>query len=123
VLLALLFIAMITFNAQSGAERLRTDVLRTVLGVAIWIVVFERARERASMVAVLLASLINWGQQFTAARLDHALSLADQALLTLFLWSAVYVTLRDLFRAPALPLDSASVRSGTATLNIPHSRC
>jgi hypothetical protein len=104
VLLALLFIAIAidTFNAQSGAERLRTDALRTVLGVAIWIVVFERPRERATMAAVLLASLaINWGRHFTAASLDHALSLADQMVLTLFLWSAVYVILRDLFRAPA----------------------
>jgi hypothetical protein len=104
VLLALLFIAIAidTFNAQSGAERLRTDALRTVLGVAIWIVVFERPRERATMAAVLLASLaINWGRHFTAASLDHALSLADQVVLTLFLWSAVYVILRDLFRAPA----------------------
>ena len=49
VLLALLFIAINTFNAQSGAERLRTDALRTVLGVWIWIVVFERPRERATM--------------------------------------------------------------------------
>jgi len=53
------------------------------------------------MATVLLASLaINWGQHFTAASLDYALSLADQVVLTLFLWSAVYVILRDLFRAP-----------------------
>ena len=51
VLLVLLFIvlAITTINAQSDAERLHTDVLRTVLGVAIWIVVFERRRERAMM--------------------------------------------------------------------------
>ena len=55
VVLALLFIAIAInrFNAQSGAERLRTDALRTVLGVAIWIVVFECPRERATMAAVL----------------------------------------------------------------------
>ena len=65
---------------------MRTDALRTVLGVAIWIVVFERPRERATMAEALLAFLaINWGWHFTAASLDHALSLADQVLLTLFL--------------------------------------
>jgi len=104
VLLALLFVvlAVETFNAQSGAERLRTDALRTVLGIAIWIVIFERPRERATMAAVLLASMaISWGRYFTVASVDHALSLANQGVLTLFLWSAVYVILRDLFRAPA----------------------
>ena len=102
VLLVLLFIvlAISTINAQSGAERLHTDVLRSVLGVAIWIVVFERRRERATMGAVLLASLaISWGRHFAVASLEHALSLADHVALVLFAWSAVYVILRDLFRA------------------------
>jgi hypothetical protein len=104
VLLALLFVvlAVETFNAQSGAERLRTDALRTVLGIAIWIIIFERPRERATMAAVLLASMaISWGRYFTVASVDYALSLANQVVLTLFLWSAVYVILRDLFCAPA----------------------
>jgi len=104
VLLGLLVVALAvdTIHAQSGAERLRTDAVRTVLGIAIWIVVFERPRERATMAAVLLASMaINWGQHFTATGLDYALSLADQMVLSLFLCTAVYVILRDLFRAPA----------------------
>jgi len=109
VLLALLLVALAidTINAHSGAERLRTDALRTVLGVAIWIVVFARPRERATMGAVLLASLaINWGRHFTVASLGHALSLADQAVLSLFLWSAVWVILRDLFREPATGVEN-----------------
>ena len=102
VLLVLLFIvlAITMINAESDAERLHTDVLRTVLGVTIWIVVFERRRERATMGAVLLASLaIIWGRHFTVASLEHALSFADHVMLVLFAWSAVYVILRDLFRA------------------------
>jgi len=102
VLLVLLVVALAvdTLYAQSGAERLRTDALRTVLGIATWIVVFERRRERATMGAVLLASLaISWGRHFAVASLDHALSLADHMVLVLFLWGAVYVILRDLFRA------------------------
>ncbi len=101
VLLVLLVIvlAITTVETQSGAERLYTDVLRTVLGVAIWIVVFERRREQVTMGAVLLASLaISWRRHFTVASLDHALSLADHVVLVLFAWSAVYVILRDLFR-------------------------
>jgi hypothetical protein len=104
VLLALLFVvlAVETFHAQSGAERLHSDVLRTVLVLAIWIVIFERPRERATMAAVLLVSIaIGWGRYLTVASLDRALALTNEVALTLFLWSAVYVILRDLFRAKA----------------------
>src|SRR4029077_15770899 len=99
VLLVLLVIvlAITTINAQSDVERLQTDVLRTVLGVAIWIVVFEHRRERDTMGAVLLACLaFSWGRPFPVASLEHALSLADNLVLVLFAWSAVYVILRDL---------------------------
>jgi hypothetical protein len=102
-LLALLLVvlAVETFNVRPGAE-LRSDALRTVLTIAIWIIVFERPRERAIMVAILLASLlVNWGRYFTVGSLDRGLSLADEVLLLLFLWSAVCVILRDLFRTPA----------------------
>ena len=46
VLLALLVVglAVATFTAQSGFERLRSDAVRTVLGVATWIVVLTPAR-------------------------------------------------------------------------------
>jgi len=103
ILLALLLVvlAIETFSVRSGAEQLRSDVMRAVLTVAIWIIVFKRPRERAATAAVLLASLlVNWGRYFTVANFDHALSLADEVLLSLFLWSAVWVILRDLFRAP-----------------------
>jgi len=109
VLLALLVVALAvdTFHARSGAEQLRSDALRTVLAIAIWIVVFERPRERAAMAAVLLASLaINWGRHFIATNLDYALSLADQAVMSLFLWIAVYAILRDLFRTPTIGAEN-----------------
>ena len=109
VLLALLVIALAieTLGAQSGAERLRSDVLRTVVGVVLWITVFERPRERRIMAAVLFASLaITWGRYFTAASLDRALSLAHQVTLILLLSTAVYVILRDLFREPAAGAES-----------------
>jgi hypothetical protein len=104
LLLALIVVALATqtVNAQSGLERLRTDALRAVLGIAIWIVVFARPRERAMMGAVLFGSLaIHLWRNFTVGSLEHALSLADQAVLLLFLCAAVWVILRDLFRAPA----------------------
>lgn len=109
VLLALLVVALAieTFGAQSGAERLRSDVLRTVLSVVLWIVVFERPRERRIMAVVLFAFLaINWGRYFTPASLDRAVSLAHQVVLSFLLSSAVYVILRDLFCAPAAGAES-----------------
>ena len=56
------------------------------------------SHDGGSLVAALA---IRWGGYFTAVSLDHVLSLADQTLLALLLWSAVYVILRDLFRTPA----------------------
>jgi voltage-gated potassium channel len=98
LVLLLVVLAIETFN---GAERLRSDALRAVLTIAIWIIVFERPRERAITAAVLFTSLlISGGRYFAVAGLDHPLSLAEQVLMTLFLWSAVWVILRDLFRTP-----------------------
>jgi len=45
--------------------------------------------------------VIGWWHHHTAGALDHALSLALHALMTLFLWAAVVAILRDLFRRPA----------------------
>lgn len=103
VLLALLLAALAvqTFSAR-GAERFISDVFGSVLAVAIWFVVFERARERAAMAAVLVATLtISWARYFAGAGLDRVLSLADQTLVLLLLWSAVFVILRDLFSSRA----------------------
>ena len=103
VLLTLLLVALAIESINVwGAERILSDVSRTVLGVAIWFVVFKQPRERAAMGAVLFASLaISWGRYLAAASLDHALSLADETVQASFLWSAVYVILRDLLRTPA----------------------
>ena len=103
VLLALLCAALaIETVGARGAERFPSDCASTVLTAAIWFVVFERPRERVAMAAVLVSGLaIRWGGYFAVAGLDHALSLADKTALALFLWSAVYVILRDLFRTPA----------------------
>ena len=103
LLLALLFVgvAIETFNAW-GAARLLSDISRTVLGIAIWYVVFKRPRERAVMAALVVAFLATgWGRYLAAESLARAISLTEQTVVALFLWSAVYVILRDLFRAPA----------------------
>jgi Ion channel len=103
LLLALLFVgvAIETFNAW-GAARLLSDISRVVLSVAIWFVVFKRPRERAAMAALLVAFLaISGGRHLLGEGLGRALSLTEQTVVAMFLWNAVYVILRDLFRTPA----------------------
>ena len=103
VLFALLCIALAieTVNVRGG-ERSFSDVFRMVLGVAIWFVVFRRRRERVAMATLLVAAAaLNWRRYFATESFVHALSLAEQLVLALFLCGAVYVILRDLFESPS----------------------
>ena len=107
-LLALLCVSLAveTVSAQ-GAGRYLSDALGTVLAIAIWFVIFERRRERTTMAVVLVAALaLGWGRYLVAETLDHALSLAEQTVLALLLWSAVYAILRDLFRIGAAGVEN-----------------
>ena len=45
--LLVLLLVVLAIETFTGAERLRSDALRAVLTVAIWIIVFDRPRERA----------------------------------------------------------------------------
>jgi ion channel len=104
VLLALLLVmlAIQSLDARPGAGRLFAEAFRTVLGVAILVVVFERRRERAFMAAILAAAVaVGWGHHLSPAGFDYALSLALRALMSLYLWLAVWAILRDLFGEPA----------------------
>jgi hypothetical protein len=109
VLLALLLVvlALETFGIRSVAHQIRSDALRTALGVAVWVVVFRQPRERATMAVVLVAVIaVSWGRYVFATSLDYAVSLVTETSLSLFLWGAVYVILRDLFRKPALGAEN-----------------
>jgi hypothetical protein len=101
-LLVLLLVALgvETINVR-GDERLLADTFRTMLGLAIWFVVFERPGERTAIaVLIVVASAFNWSRYLAPGSLDLALSLAEEITLALFFWSAVCAILRDLFRAP-----------------------
>jgi hypothetical protein len=107
VLLTLLCVALAieTVNARGG-ERLLSDAVRAVLGIAIWFVVFKHPRERVVMAAAfVVAAAFGWGRYFAPESFDHVLSLAEQTTLAVFLWGAVYVILRDLFRAPTTGVE------------------
>ena len=109
VLLALLLasLAIQGSGTQSGAAGLFSDALRTVVGVSTFLVVFERPRLRVTMSGVLVVVLaIGWGRHLLQGRFDFALSLAYNAVLALFLWVAVGVILRGLFRSPAVGAEN-----------------
>jgi hypothetical protein len=108
VLLALLCVTLAMETADAGGgQRILSDAFRTVLGVAIWFVVFQRSRERVAMAAILVVAVaFSWAHYSAAASFDYALSLVEETILTLFLWSAVYVILRGLFRAPTTSAEN-----------------
>jgi len=108
-LLALLLaaIAIQSFDARPGAEGTLSDALRSGLGIAILVVVFERPRERAGAATIFgLTLAIGWGRHVSAASLNYPLSLAIRALTALFLWAAVWVILHDLFRKPPVGAEN-----------------
>jgi hypothetical protein len=68
--------------------------------------VFERPRERAVMGLVLLGAIgIGLARDLSAVNVDDAAIVLFYALVVLFLSGAVYVILRQLFRAPAGSAD------------------
>ena len=99
---ALLVLLLVSIVIQSyGATSFWSNGVRTLLGVAILIVVFERAWERAGG-AVVLAMLIAlgwWPDVFRGH--DQARLLVLNALMSVFLGFAVFVILRDLFAKDA----------------------
>jgi hypothetical protein len=100
--LLLVSLAFQSFAARSGSGTILSDSLRTLLSVAILMVVFERPRERAVMALVLTGTLaIAWGRDLSPGSFDHAATVVFYVLMVLFLAGAVYVILRQLFRAPA----------------------
>jgi voltage-gated potassium channel Kch len=108
--LLLLLLAALTiqsFDVQLGVPELLSDAFRTVLGVAILVVVFERPRERVAMASILAVFVvIGWWHLVSGAVLGHALSLTLYALLALFQWVAVWVILRDLFRKATIGAEN-----------------
>jgi hypothetical protein len=101
LLLALLLfsLAFQSFATRPGAATVLSDTLRTLLSVAILVVVFERPRERAVMALVLVGAIgIGWVRDLSGGEFAHAATVVFYVLIVLFLSSSVYVILRQLFR-------------------------
>ena len=102
-LLALLLVSIgiQTYGWHAGLAGVLADIFRTVLVVTIFFVVFPGTRERVPAALLLLVTIaVGWTRHFTGASDNGGLALAFNALSSLFLWTAVAVILRDLFRTP-----------------------
>lgn len=92
---------------HSGFVGVLPDASRAAPSVTIFFVVFCGAGERVPTVLLLLATvLIGWTHHFTGGSDDGALALAFDVLCALFLWAAMAVMLRDLFRTPGVGVGS-----------------
>ncbi len=109
VLLGLLLVSLTiqSFTVGAGVPEMFSDIFRTVLGVSIFLVVFEGRAERVTMVTVLVATVaIGWGRHLLGASLEYPLLLTFHALMTLYLAVAVGVILRGLFRASRTAVEN-----------------
>ncbi len=101
LLLALLLVSLAfqSFDPRASSMGLLSDVFRTVLMAAIFLTVFERHRDRMWIATPLVAIVaIAWSRHVVAATAEHSLAVAFHGLLSLFLWAAVWVILRNLFQ-------------------------
>ena len=101
LLLVLLLASLViqSVGIASGKQGLLSDAFRTVLTMAIFVVVFWGTRERWLVAAILVPTIaLGWVRPLLAASHEFAGAMAFNLLMALFLWAAVGVILRDLFR-------------------------
>jgi hypothetical protein len=100
LLMLIAALAVESLGAEPGRLGLLADASATVLVVAIFLVVFQRPRERAVLAVVVVGVLgTAWAHHVAAAKLYFELSIAQHALMALFMSVAVWVILRELFRS------------------------
>jgi hypothetical protein len=106
VLLAVLVLQSVAIT--TGSESIGHDVMATALGVAIFLVVFERsALQTAMAVLLLIAFSIGWERHLHIPSIfDHALRVTQAVALASFYWVVVWAILRSLFRTPVIGADN-----------------
>jgi hypothetical protein len=106
VLLALLVFQ--SFAITTHAESIGHDVMATIFGVAIFLVVFERSAVQTVMaVFLLIAFSIGWERHLhVSSMFDHALRVTQAVTLASFYWVVVWAILRNLFRTPVIGADN-----------------
>jgi hypothetical protein len=106
VLLAMLVLQ--SFDITTGSKMIGRDVMATVFGVAIFLVVFERSTLQTVM-AVFLFIAISTGWALHAhlsSVVDYALAVTQAVALAIFYGVVVWAILRNLFRTPVIGADN-----------------
>ena len=106
VLLAMLVLQ--SFAITTGSEGIERDVMATVFGLAIFLVVFERSALQTVM-AVFLFIAISTGWALRAhfsSVFERALAVTQAVALAIFYWVVVWAILRNLFRTPVIGADN-----------------
>jgi voltage-gated potassium channel len=105
--LLLVLVAVQSFDRAPGSGFALWDLARTLLGIAILLVAFERRGERR-VAAVVLAAIValSWARHVSAVAEDYGWTLVLHALMSIFLSGAVYVLLRDLFARPPAGVEN-----------------
>jgi hypothetical protein len=109
VLLALLLVAYTfqSFAISAPTGGLVSNGVLTMLELAMFFIVFERRSERLALAGVfILASLVGFGRYLAPTSLESGRALAFYVLHAIFLWAAVFVILRDLFRRKGVGADN-----------------
>src|ERR1700744_1999404 len=106
VLLAVLLSMLVlqSFAITNDSESIWRDVMATVLGVAIFLAVFDRSALQTVMAVFLLIALsIGWERHLHVSTIfDHSLRVTQAIALALFYWVVVWAILRNLFRTPVI---------------------
>jgi hypothetical protein len=106
VLLAMLVLQ--SFAITTGSEVIGRDVMATVFGVAIFLVVFERSTLQTVMAVFLFIAIsIGWAlHTHVSSVFDRALAVTQAVALAIFYWVVVWAILRNLFRTPVIGADN-----------------
>lgn len=108
VLLSTLGLAVVvqSLNQRLGGIAIVTDVLVTLVILAVFLVVFQRTRERLITLATASVAIAILGARYVLPRAYEApLAVAHDALVVVFLGWAVVEILRGLFSAGAVNGD------------------
>ena len=109
VLLTLLLVAYTfqSFAISAPTGGFVSNVVLTLLELVMLFIVFERRSERLAFAVVLIvAALVGLSRYVSPVSLESGLALAFYVLHAIFLWAAVIVILRDLFRRRGVGADN-----------------
>ena len=97
-----------SFAITTGSESIGHDVISTVFGLAIFLVVFERSVLQTVMAVFLLIAIsIGWERDLHVSSIfDQALRVTQAVALASFYWVVVWAILRNLFRTPVIGADN-----------------